>query len=277
MLEVKDKRHYLNIFDNITDLTCYLKRPIKQGRRNESDKPDKNFSGTNNYAEALELLTYGDEKLLKEIKENSKKMKIEKMLGNCVNRQSYEQRVYGCVPNVPAYLMGNPINMINPEKNKISHKIINIFLNISCAWNVSANEITRMGTIYLNVIDMLEKKGYRCNLYAGDFTEDYDDCYQVFMTRIKTDREPLNIKKMAFPLAHPSMLRRIYFRWAEVHDYNDMTNDGYGQPFNETAVIKEVLQKDTKEDFLVFSYKNTGETIEQVLDRLKKQGIDLEI
>lgn len=277
MLEVKDTRHYLNIFDNITDLTCYLKRPIKQGRMNESDKPDKNFSGTNNYAEALELLVYGDEKLLKKVKENTKKMKIEKMLGNCVNRQSYEHRVYGCVPNVPAYLMGNPINMINPEKSRISHKIINIFLNISCAWNVGAEEITRMGTIYLNVIDMLEKKGYRCNLYVGDFARDYDNCYQVFMTRIKTDREPLNIKKMAFPLAHPSMLRRIRFRWAEVHDYNDVTNGGYGQPFNEAAVIKEVLKTDTKEDFLVFSYKNTDETIEQVLDRLKKQGIDLEI
>lgn len=276
MIEVKTSREYINVFDNISDTLKYLKRPKKDGRNSASSRNDMDFCGTHNYQEAVDLFMYGDEELLKKIKDESKKLKIDKLLGNCLNRQVYEQRVYGCIPNVPAYLMGNPINMINPEKNRISHKIVNIFLNISCNGGTSREKITRIGTLYLNVIDFLEKKGYRCNLYVGDVSRVSDE-KQFFMVRIKTDREPLNMKKMAFPLAHPSMLRRINFRWNEVHDGTDFTHDGYGQPFQETKIIKKILSRNLKEDFIIFNYASGNQDIKSVLDNLKKQGIDLEI
>ena len=35
--------------------------------------------------------------------------------------------------------------------------------------------------------------------------------------RIKSANERLNINKLSFPLVHPSMLRRLFFRFVEVH------------------------------------------------------------
>ena len=102
------------------------------------------------------------------------------------------------MPNVPAYLIGNPLNMINTEIGRISHKVINKFLSIGVPCHIDKEEITIRGLIYLTVIDLLEKAGYRCNLYAGVTAS--GSCAEYMYVRIKTDREPLNLKKLVLGL-----------------------------------------------------------------------------
>lgn len=277
-INIKDKKFYLTLFDNITDLANYLKRRRKPGRDNASDTSSEHFSGTKDFKEALEFMKYGDEELYKKIKEEKRKINIEKMLGNVSNRQRYEQRIYGCIPNVPIYLIGSPINMINPEKNMLSHRILNIFLDIAVHGDVDKEDIIRNGIAYLNVIDLLEKKGYRCNLFAGTSSK-YGAHHMYMYVKVKTDREPLNLKKICFPLASPSMLRRIYFKWAEVFDYDlDITNDGYGRCEDEKTT-KEYLDKFLKSNFIVWSYNEDGHSrsIEKIIENLKnKYGIQVD-
>jgi hypothetical protein len=65
--------------------------------------------------------------------------------------------------------------------------------------------------------------------------------------RIKSATEKLNVSKIAFPLVHPSMLRRLFFRYIEV--YPNVTKSfvfGYGRPLNEE--LKKILGE--KEIFL---------------------------
>lgn len=277
MLEISDKEKYITLFDNITELANYISRPRKSGRESSSESANSSFTGTNSYEEAFNGLKYGDEELYGKIKNEMDKINIEKFLGNVANRLRYENRLYGCVPNVPAYLIGKPTNMINPEKNAISHKIINIFLNIGVSAGVNKEDIIRNGTTYLNVIDLLEKAGYRCNLYAGVSTE-YDDEHFFMYTRVKTDREPLNIKKVSFPIASPSMLRRIYFKWAEVFDYDSNITWGYGHPASSSDTEK-YLKQSIKEDFILWDYHNGSggsKSIEEILEDLKKQGINIQ-
>lgn len=276
MLEISDKEKYITLFDNITELTNYISRPRKAGRDNSSESASEIFSGTKSYEEAFDSLKYGDENLFNKIKKEIDKIKIDKFLGNVANRQKYENRFYGCVPNVPAYLIKNPVNMINPEKNVISHKIVNIFLNIGVSSCNDAKDIIRNGTIYLSVIDLLEKAGYRCNLYAGVSTE--DDEYFFMYVRVKTDREPLNIKKIAFPIASPSMLRRIYFKWAEVFDYDkNITGWGYGRPAD-SSDSKKYLKQSIKEDFIFWDYHegSSSKSVEKIIEELKNQGINIQ-
>lgn len=278
MIEIKKKDIYINLFDNISELTHYLTRPRKSDRASESEKDDYSFTKTRTYEESVNLFKYGDEDLYKRIKENKSKINIEELLGNVIKRRSYQKNVYGCVPNVPAYLMSNPINMLLREESKNSQKIVNIFLDVCCPWHVTADEIEAAGTRYLVIIDLLEKAGYRCNLYAGTSSEeDYSDEKHILLTRIKTDREPLNMKKMCFPIAHPSMLRRIYFRWEEVNDcQRELTHDGYGS-FMEARQTKEILEKELKNNFLVWSYKEKSGRfdIKEVLDQLEQSGIKI--
>lgn len=282
MLSFESKESYINLFDNITDLSQYLSsKQRKEGRDNSSQSSDSSFSGTESYEEAFDLFKYGDEKLYKKFKEQSSKINIDKLLGNAVRKQKYENRNYGCVPNVPNYLIGNPLNMINAEIGRISHKVINIFLSIGVPWHVDKEDIINTGIIYLSVIDLLEKAGYRCNLYAG--VTAHEGRHEYMYVRIKTDREPLNLKKLVFPLVHPSMLRRIYFRWAEVNDYDYDITGGYGRNDDESD-IKKYMKNIYNEDFILWTYNNIDKDkghnikkIEEILNDLKKKGIELNI
>lgn len=282
MVSFQNSSTYINLFDNITDLAQYLStKKRKSGRDNSSEDSSKGFSGTSSYEEAFNLFKYGDDDLYKKFKDEKSKINIDKLLGNAVRRQKYVNRNYGCVPNVPAYLIGNPLNMINSEIGRISHKVLNIFLSIGVPAYINKEEITRRGIIYLTVIDLLEKAGYRCNVYAGVTASSGRAEYMY--VRIKTDREPLNIKKLAFPLAHPSMLRRIYFKWAEVNDYDYDITGGYGHN-DSFETIKENMKNLYKEDFLLWTYvdikedgRHTAKEIEKIVEELKEKGIEIEI
>ena len=283
MVSYENSSTYINMFDNLTDLSQYLtSKKRKKGRDKSSESGSYSFTGTSSYEEAFNLFKYGDEELYKKFKDEKAKIKIDELLGNAVRRQKYVNRNYGCVPNVPAYLIGNPLNMINTEIGRISHKVINIFLSIGVPFHIDKEEITRRGLIYLTVIDLLEKAGYRCNLYAGVTTSQSRAEYMY--VRIKTDREPLNLKKLVFPLAHPSMLRRIYFRWAEVNDYDyDITTSGYGSN-DSTSAITEKMKNLYKEDFILWTYvdiysdgSHTAKDIEKIIEELKEKGIKLDL
>jgi hypothetical protein len=50
---------------------------------------------------------------------------------------------------------------------------------------------------------------------------------------VKNATEKLNLSKLAFPLVHPSMLRRLYLRWLEVFPGVPKSFvGGYGHPMS---------------------------------------------
>ncbi len=277
MIEIKTKNDYFNLFDNITELADYVTtKQRKAGRNNSSNElGNEEWYGTKNFDEALNLLKYGDDKLYEKIKEEKARLEIKNNLGNVKNRLAYKNDVCGYIPNVPNYLKGYPINMINCNRNRLSHRIINIFLNIRVNGGVQGSDIIRIGSKYLTVIDMLEKKGYRCNLYSGVANDDYGN-YSFMLVRVKTDKEPLNLKKICFTIANPSMQRRIKFRWMEVNDgYRDFT-DGYGDEAD-GGYIKKFLNKVLKDDVIVWNYESfmNYKSVEEIINDLKSYGINV--
>lgn len=279
MLEINDKTHFINLFENITDLSKYLtSRDTKYNRFSHSldtGDDDVEFTGVRTFEEALDLMKYGDEDLFNKIKRERKKIDINKIIGAYNQKLKYRNRYYGGIPNVPAYLRGNPVNMINPEKNMPANRILNIFLNIRVRAYVSTDDIIRIGLKYLTIVDILEKSGYRCNLYSGCANES-GGYYSYFMVRVKTDKEPLNLKKICFTIAHPSMQRRIKFRWMEVNDFEkDFTRDGYGSDDNPDHTQR-ILSNKLKDNFIVLTYEDEEKNIsakseEDILKDLKKK------
>ena len=281
MIEINRKNSYLNKFDSIDELVNYVTtKKRKPGRGDSSDEEDYGFYKTENFKEAVELLKYGDEELYKKISNEKSKIKIENLLGNARNRQQYYNDLSGFMPNVANYMTGNPRSMINIRKNGVSQKIINIFLNIRVAAGVRADDVIKIGSKYLTIIDLLEKNGYRCNLYSGVANRNSSgDRHCVMMVRVKSDREPMNIKKLSFTLAHPSMQRRIKFRWMEVNDYEYDFTCGYGQCESE-SYLKDMLSKELKDDFVIWNYEvdNRAITFEEITKELKKKfNVDITI
>ena len=277
MIKVKKNNELcLNVFSNISELYNYVNKTPRRSRASDSSESnDSGFAGTETLQEAYDLLLTGDEKLYKEFKE-ARDLKIDRLLGNVVNKKSFKNDVVGFQPNVPAYLMGVPNNMINDIPMKLSQKVINIVLCMSVSAFVSKNTLKNIGMKYAQVIDLLEKGGYRCNLYMAHAGE-YNDEKNICLFKIKTDREPFNLKKCVFPIAHPAMFRRVMFRWIECCDVdNELTNGGYGRPIENKNYIKTTLEKALKANFIVWNFQNSSDvTVENIIKKLEKQGIKL--
>ena len=102
----------------------------------------------------------------------------------------------------------------------------------------SAETIRTESVKVLQLVNRLEKQGYRVNLNVIFGSEKRNTV--VTKVRIKSSSQKLNIKQTAFPLVHPSMLRRIIFAvWerSEECSYGGFEY-GYGRVCNNYALSK---------------------------------------
>lgn len=282
MFSYKKNNVLVNSFENISSLYKFINEtPRRENARIESEENDEYFSGTSSLDEAYNLLLGGDEKLFEKFK-SLDKISIDKLLGNVINRPKEINDIVGFQANVPQYLLGIPTNMINQEPKRVSQKVLNIILNIAVSCGVDKDEIQKVGNLYIQVLDLLEKAEYRVNLYVMQASESCSN-YYYSLVRIKTDREPFNIKKCIFPIMHPSMHRRIFFKWEESCDaLNEITRDGYGRPHTDNKKIKEKLDKILKANFIVWNFQRwkNGNSIDvetqSILKELKDNyGIEI--
>lgn len=281
MYSIRKNDILLDVFNNINDYVEYIDNPKnnKPSRKISSQTESKNFTGTSSYEEARDLLQFGDEKTLDEIKKIQRELKIDKLLGNNINKKKSYMDVVGYQPCVPLFLNGVPNCMISDEKTKTDFKILNLYLNFCVSARVRTNDLQKAGAIHAMMIDLLEKKGYRINLYIGEVSTCYGETI-MNCVKVKTDREPLNLKKLAFAIANPSMLRRIGFKYTEVCESNtDFTNNGYGRPVEDENRIKDILSDRFKTEFMVFSYQNIGHdfNIENMIKKIEEKGIHLNL
>ena len=140
--------------------------------------------------------------------------------------------VVGFQASVPRYLQGIPTNMVNKKLVPIKQKVITLNKDISYNSMTSTQDIIDASIQTLQLIKKIEAQGIRVNLNlilgvkANGNTE-------VVKIRLKSANERLNISKLAFPLVHPSMLRRLFFRYIEVAP--TVTKGfkwGYGHPLD---------------------------------------------
>ena len=238
-------------YGNLSELFTQLAKPAVRGRRDASDDGDSYFTGTQSYDEAYDMMLSGDTKsyakLLK-LKTETDKHYIKESKG----RIKTYNHVVGYTPNVPNAVMGLPNSMINAERVPKKHKVVDIFVNRSRSAGTGTSQIEYEGALILSFIDALERDGYRVSLYAGKVSWNSNvNAPQGFMAPIKRATEPLNIKKVAFYLIHPSFLRRIAFRIDETEDkLDDITHDGYGSVRNREK-MRQFIHSTIDERFVI--------------------------
>lgn len=205
-----------------------------------------NFTQTNSFNEAVTLFSNGWTEKATELQKKLEASKIKNLSAGSTVKNFYS--VSGFQASVPRYLQGIPENMINSKKVVNKQKVITFNKAISYSAGVSANQILEESVKALTIIAKIESQGVRCNLnvvqasHEGDHTE-------IIKVRIKSANERLNISKVAFPMVHPSMLRRLMFRAIEIS--NTVQSDffyGYGHPLS-SDILKKILN-DQKEQFI---------------------------
>lgn len=207
---------YLTEFDSLDEFWNYIcNTPLNEAFRFKtlySSENDYQFAGTKSYEEATELFhngwTFGADQL-------NKRMKLDKTQEEQKFVQKALYDIIGFQCSVPRYLQGIPTNMINKHMIPIKQKVITINKVVWFWAMATPMKIMDWSKATLDVILAIEKQGYRVNLNIVFGTQADDRCIGGKI-RIKNANERLNISKLAFPLANPSMLRRLLFRYLEV-------------------------------------------------------------
>lgn len=257
-------------FTSINHLMRYIENtPLNENNRwGELSSSRRDYSGwymTSNFEEALELLKNGYEAGTEELRvklqcETNQDMQFVRKM--CMD-------VVGFQPCVPNYLMGIPQNMFNQKLVAKKQKIITLNKCVDYAGRVSAKEILEYSVRTLRIIQELEKQGFAVNLNIVDGYSSGSE-NEIIKVRIKNSNERLNLAKLAFPLLHPSMLRRIMFRYVEVSDTTPYRTQSKGAGSIGSCVGDYIYETVLKEEHEVFLKRDLSERDMQ--DTIKLQS-----
>lgn len=233
------KEHFNSIDEMLKIINS---RPNNKGMEFEhaSTENGKSFTGTSSYEEAVDLFRYGYKEILPQIKsgvsENLKRTEVRQ-------RRRIENSVVGYAPNVPNAILGLPNSMINVKSIPQKVKAISLVVGITENAGTGTEEFIKSGIAALGVVNALELQGYRVNLKVACKVSRMSD-ERVFCTvTVKHYHDHLDLQKLCFPLAHPSMFRRFGFKWMET--VPELTNTGwscgYGQSYHNYQEFKELF------------------------------------
>lgn len=190
---------------------------------------DKWFTKTKDFSEAVELFRNGWSDMATKLVQ---KLKVIESKTEPTMKPRNTLSVCGYQAIVPLYLQGVPNNMVNKKMVPVKQKVITLNKSIDYHGGVDADDIIEESIKAMQIVKKLEAQGYRCNLNIVLGTTAGSPAKQfIVKVRIKSANEKLNVSKLAFPLVHPSMLRRLFFRFIEV--YPNVTKafvGGYGRP-----------------------------------------------
>lgn len=246
-------KEYFEKYDNIITFAESLNRPRKGFMANDP-KTNPSFIGIDSAEKADDLLLNGDVETAKKINTFACKQAPQSTKTRIINAP------YGFVPNVPRFLSGRPDNMYNVKAQTYKNtKVLNLVYFVGASWQIKADDLAKAGAKLLRVIATLEGKDFRINLHVSYLflTEDRKNKLSLFV-KIKDSDKPLNLAKVAYPIAHPSFFRFHLWKWA---DTQVVASNGYTlknecfeacRKFNKSAkwVNYTILSEQTEEQIL---------------------------
>lgn len=216
---------------------------IRTTKRNPAWINDSIFDNDNDYLKRWcgETPDEAMEKFYKGDADGAKKIKAQ---GEILNEAQggllpkIEVGVYGCIPSVPNYLRGVPVNMMRVVREPRKNPIIDIYVENSIYDSIDVNKVAEKAAIIANVIYATEMEGVRVNLYAVNTAHDHHDTGKAYamVVKIKDADAPLNLLNIAFCVTNRAMHRSIFLAWLERHATNRVI--GYGAPMRGDNVKK---------------------------------------
>lgn len=230
---VINKKAYVREFNNMNDFESYITNtPLNdtfRWQKLSSTSGSYGFTQTKSYEEATSLLKNGWDDMSQKL---TKKLNVIQNQTMSKNVQKVMYDIVGFQASVPRYLQGVPTSMVNKKVIPVKQKVITLNKDISYNCGISTEEIIEASIQTLQLVKKIEAQGIRVNLNliwgvkSGGTRE-------IAKVRLKSANERINISKLAFPLVHPSMLRRLCFRYLEVAPtVTDSYTWGYGAPLN---------------------------------------------
>jgi len=206
------KEHFTSINQMLNVVNS---RPNNSVMKNKeaSKEHGRDWYGTENWEEAVDLFEHGYTDVLDKIKAGVA-AGIKKT--ETIQKRRTSTGVVGYAAHVPNAIMGLPNSMIYTQATPQKIKAVSIVYCITRNAGTNVQEFIDSGVAVLNVINRLELNGCRVNLKIMFYcaTEDKKE-YAFGTVDVKDFREHLDLQKLCFPIANPSMFRRFGFKWIE--------------------------------------------------------------
>jgi len=160
-----------------------------------------------------------------------------------------ENDVTGYLPDIDAFLAGDPCNMLSEgEGDDANGKIVKIGVHVFQSAMTSVEKKLNRGAAIMSCIDALEDAGYSIELWAvntaSSGTQSVD--YRVL---IKEAGQPWSPAAAAFGIIHPAFFRKVVFALAErekgYDDYCKGQGIGY-EPDGFDIVFPALLGSDSR-------------------------------
>ncbi len=204
-----NRKFHIEEFDSAMEVAETCKdRKITDKSFNDAEKVNYgSWYGVNSYSEALDYMRNGYQPTVEKLRSA---FKISK--SGQGTRFSFQNQIQGFAPVVPLALKNVPNCMVNMSMKPIKAKVVNVYYDMTASCGVSSDSIIEAGQKLLAAVVELERQGYRFNLYAAQTYSDSSSC-DMLVVRVKRDSQPLDLKRVSFPLTHTGFFRCIGFDW----------------------------------------------------------------
>ncbi len=168
------------------------------------------FTQTSCYDDADFLMQHG----YREGCENLTKINMKNYHGEITMRNAVTADVVGFSPIVPNVILGLPKSMLRNTLQPRKTPVMHLFYSPSAAWNVSTDDMVFAAKKILSAVRAAELNKIRVEIHVV-YTGAGGNTIAMCSVKLKDFRQPLDMLKISYPLVHPSMLRRHFFRWLE--------------------------------------------------------------
>lgn len=189
--------------------------------------------GTPSFAAARKLALNGWQEGREQIAKLTRNLEV-RLLSRIV-REDVNYDVEGMAFDVARYLEGEPEHWARLEESTMqadSHKHVRIVMNTIVSGGVTTDVMIARGSVIAALVELLEYAGTRVELWAGFGARIRAGGRYDLQVRVKAYDQPLDMARVAFALAHPSMSRRMGFALIEhapAH-LEKYLHGGYGAP-----------------------------------------------
>lgn len=229
---------YIEMYRNAIDMARDLETRKIMDARFESD-PYKNPSWTGaDREQTYKMLREGYQPVVDALKAETKFS----VSGQGKRFTSYND-VAGYQPIIPNAIMGLPNSMINSRIKPIKTKVIDLFYEMTIMSYHKSDDLIQAGQKILGAILELEAQGYRFNLYCTQGYYSHGEGCDMLCVKVKSANQPMDLKRMSFPIAHTAFFRGLGFDW-----YSKFPKGRYRAGYG-IAISTEKTQEEISEEY----------------------------
>lgn len=271
--------HFKSISEMMDIITKRPNNKVMESQNSSSRKGEKAWYGTASFEEAVDLMQTGYKDVLPRIKEglNTSMKALSKQFARSDMRRPRNLPI-GFIPNVPNAILNLPDSMIDIRLTPQKRKTLTITYVMAGNCGCKAEMWIKAGVALLTAIKIVERRGISVKIDASFYCGSSDGETVMGSVTVKHFGQPLDLQKLCFPLVHPSMFRRIGFKFLETTPI--LTKEGfawgYGRGFDsDEKKIKAELE--TPNSYLLSGQwiKRHDYSVEEILNYLNfsKNGL----